>query len=140
MSDPRWANQQAMCDTQHQHERELQVDQEGRVWPCCLTMNVWRFRRSGGIGQENTQPDYVWESFLSTDEWQSALEQDWYFNSLEHHSMSEILEHPMFADTWNWTRLSDTSRGACDICVALCGKWRDEFFGNRQLPVNERNS
>lgn len=132
-----WTGHSATCDTQTLEHRELQIDQSGRVWPCCLIMNVWRYR-TGALGDD--QPLYIQHAFQNTPEWQSALEQDYYWNSLEHHSMAEIMNHPMYTDVWHHSRMNDAAVSSCAICVANCGSWRDQFFKESQKPVADRNS
>ena len=133
-----WSGLGATCDTQLVQHQELQVDQLGRVWPCCLIMNVWRYR-DGALGGDN-QPLYIKHAFENTVEWQSALKEDYYWNSLEHHTMEEIMSHSMYTDVWHHTRFNKPGVSACSICVANCGAWRDQYFKESQKPVADRNS
>ena len=132
-----WSGLSATCDTQQEAHRELQVDQSGKVWPCCLIMNVWRYR-DGALGGD--QPLYIRHAFENTPEWQAAVAEDPEWNSLEHHTWEEIMNHPMYTDVWHHSRVNKPDVSACAICVANCGAWRDEYFKESQKPVADRNS
>lgn len=92
--------------------RELQIDQDGRMWPCCLIMNVHRFQDTDEIARDAI------DALNNTVELQSAIAADPNWNSTEHHTMAEILQHDMFSHTWAYEGVSTSP---CTICINQCG-------------------
>lgn len=113
------------CQTQRSlTDREINIDQWGRVWPCCLIQNVYRYGPDSDFAHINN-----WEedwARANTPEWLAAEQEDPNWNSLDHHTLDQILAHPMFTDTWAWPRVSNTET-ACMVCRVKCGD-RDQVL------------
>ena len=125
-----WTGHSAKCHTQTYlpngtAQREFQIDQQGRVWPCCLILNNWRFHPNNAPAGSEEPPLWIVDAWDHTPELQSALEEDPYFNSLDHHTWEEIMNHSMFRQTWHPNRYNNENVSSCAICVANCGAWTD---------------
>lgn len=114
-----------MCHTQlSATHREMQTDSEARVWPCCMLMNMWRYRPNGDYpksvsDQQLTQAAQA--AFENTEEWRRAEAEDPNWNSLKHHTWEEIMAHPMYSRVWWWENLNGDDPKPCAVCNHICG-------------------
>jgi len=89
------------------------VDQNARVWPCCIFVSAW-FKYSQGL------PVQEEESLANDPILQELLQQDPDWNSLEKHSFEDIIKNDFFTQYINQTGWN--SDRPPPLCKAFCDK------------------
>lgn len=95
-------NEQIRCQTLWNTE-ELEVDENGRFWPCCFVNTA----EAGGATGRNDSYHNDW--------YMDTFNKNW--NSLKHNTYTEILAHPMFTKHYN-----DEHWGDDELCSPVCKK------------------
>tara|TARA_Y100001949_G_scaffold104502_1_gene88337 strand:- start:284 stop:670 length:387 start_codon:yes stop_codon:yes gene_type:complete len=111
-------NMSKYCWYKKELDRELDIDENLRVWPCCVIVNEFNERGN-----------------KLDDEYIDGLEPTW--NDLNHHTMTEILNHPAFTDYWDdktWY-----SENVSHICKNCTDRPLDSIGAGRANFTNVRN-
>jgi len=88
-----------MIDCLALREKELKLDTEGRIWPCCFYSAA--ANRKGCTGD-----DYI-----------DNLPSDW--NDINKHKLTDILNSKPFTEHWN---TSNWNNNPPSMCVENCSK------------------
>ena len=101
-------------------QREMEVDHDGKLWPCCVWIQGWKTKSAG------TNPD---------EKLAKLLKDDPNFNDLTKNTWDEILEHPIYKSYINYEGWE--SDNPSPICIKECGvkgkSFNDQVYKSNKI-------
>lgn len=91
------------------NRKEWEIDQEGKLWPCCVWIQGW---------------DHYGNGEVSDDKLAEMVKNNPNFNDLKKYSWEEVTQHPIYKSYINFDGWNSDSPPS--MCLKTCGVERVE--------------